>query len=67
MGEVTIVVTIMTILTINGTYNVVIWTTESCSCSQSQMAFMIIFVVVNVVVNAMFWHCVFPNILGIFL
>jgi hypothetical protein len=51
------VVTTMTILTTNGIYNVVIWTTQSCSRNKSQMAITTNFVVVNVVVNATFWRC----------
>ncbi len=51
-------VTTMTILATSGIYNVVIWTTKSCSRNQLQMAFTTSFVVVNVVVNAMFWCCV---------
>jgi hypothetical protein len=47
----------MTILVTNGIYNLVIWTTESYSYNQSQMASMISFVVVN----ATFWHCVSMN------
>jgi hypothetical protein len=46
----------MTILATSGIYNMVIWTIESCSHNQSQMAFMINFVVINVVVNATLWH-----------
>jgi hypothetical protein len=51
------VVTIMTILTTSDIYNMVIWIIESCSRGQSQISFMTSFVVVNIVVNAMFWHC----------
>jgi hypothetical protein len=47
------VVVTMTILTIDCIYNVVIWTIESCSHRQSQMAFTTNFVVVN----GMFWRC----------
>jgi hypothetical protein len=47
----------MTILATYGIYNVVIWTTYSCNHNQLQMAFTTSFVVVNVVVNATFWHC----------
>jgi hypothetical protein len=43
----------MTILVTIGIYNMVIWTTESCSRSQLQMTFTTSFVVVN----ATFWHC----------
>jgi hypothetical protein len=55
------VVTTMTILVASGIYNLVIWIIESCSYNQSQMASMISFVVVNVVVNATFWLCVYVN------
>ncbi len=54
-------VTTMTILVTSGIYNLVIWTTKSYSYNQLQMTSMISFVVVNVVVNATFWHCVFVN------
>jgi hypothetical protein len=47
------VVTTMTILVTSGIYNVVIWTTKSCSLNQSQMVITISFLVVN----ATSWHC----------
>jgi hypothetical protein len=37
VGVVAMVVMIMTILTTSGIYNMVIWTTKSCSCSQLKM------------------------------
>jgi hypothetical protein len=52
------VVMIMIILVTSGIYNIVIWTIESCSHSQSQMAFTTSIVIVNVVVNATSWCCV---------
>jgi len=47
------VVTTMTILMTSGIYNVVIWTTKSCSLNQSQMVITTSFLVVN----AMSWRC----------
>jgi hypothetical protein len=47
----------MIILATNGIYDVVIWIIESCSHNQSQMAITTSFVIVNVIINAMFWCC----------
>jgi hypothetical protein len=47
------VVTTMTILVTSGIYNVVIWTTKSCSFNQSQMVITTNFLVIN----ATSWCC----------